>query len=130
MTRVARVIRQVEILPQAQLMYGGFIPPKEMRAGSAWKCFTHRWDSRRSLCSFSFFFFLVKKRRIWNVLPVAWFILSFKNLTYLFGPAIETLLGELPQTDGQFCKEQMDESKTVGPSPDGRDIRVQAGTRV
>lgn len=101
----------------------------DLFTGSTWKCLT-AVEIPEDLFAAFLFFFLVEKRRIWNVLPVACFILSFRNLTYLFGPAIEMWLGELPQTDGQFWKEQMDEAKMVGLPPDGCGIFVQMGTRI
>lgn len=90
----------VEILPKAQMMCGGFI---HWRKDATWKCLPHRWDSQRSLCSLSFLLW-VERWRIWNVLPVAWFILFFKNLTCLLGAAVEMWLGELPQTERPVLK--------------------------
>lgn len=96
MTRTARVICQVEILPRAQMMCGGFIQENTCRLSLEVLRFLK--------ISLQLFLFYSRLRNGGFLMFYQWrdsFVVTYL-LTYLFGPAIETWLGELIQTGGQF----------------------------
>lgn len=119
------------------MRWGGFIHQRKCAKAQPWSALPAVEPPGDLFAAFVAFFFWVggggwgvKKWRLWYDSTVTGFILSFKNLTYLFGPAIEMWLDLLAQNEGQFRKGQMDESKMMGLSPDGYGIWVQVGTGV